>query len=175
MKLYNSLTRKVENFKPLNPPKVGMYACGITAYDYTHIGHGKKYIGDDLLRRSLEYLGYKVKHVQNVTDVGHLISDSDEGEDKLEKGARKYGKTPQEIAKYFADYFYASMDKLNILRPDRICWASHHIEDQIKLVEILLEKGFAYDTPEAVYFDIAKFPKYSSLFARGSLSAKKWL
>ncbi|MFH1896329.1 MAG: cysteine--tRNA ligase [bacterium] len=172
-KLYNSLSRKIESFEPLDPPKVGMYACGITAYDYTHIGHGRKYIGDDFLRRTLEFLGYKVNHVQNVTDVGHLVSDADEGEDKLEKGAKKYGKTPEEVAKFFADYFYNFTDRLNILRPHTICWASKHIKEQIALVEILIQKGFAYDTPEAVYFDISKFSGYDQLFNRGALGEKR--
>ena len=92
LKLYNTLTRRIENFEPINPPKVGIYSCGPTVYDYTHIGHLRKYVGDDILRRILEINGYEVKHVMNITDVGHLTSDSDTGEDKMEKGAKKYGK-----------------------------------------------------------------------------------
>ncbi|MCX6704819.1 MAG: cysteine--tRNA ligase, partial [Candidatus Woesebacteria bacterium] len=122
--LTNSLTRKKEKFIPINPPDVGMYTCGMTVYDYAHIGHGRKYVIDDILKRVLTVNGYKVKHVQNVTDVGHLVSDADEGEDKLEKGAVKQGKTVWEVAEYFTKNFYESMDKLNIIRPDIICKAT---------------------------------------------------
>ena len=172
MILYNSLTRRREEFIPINPPQVGMYTCGITAYDYAHIGHGWKYTCDDLLRRTLTMLGYEVKHVQNVTDVGHLVSDADSGEDKLEKGALKTGKTVWEVAEFFTDYFYSSMDKLNILRPNVICKATDHIPEQVALVQKLVEKGFAYDTPEAVYFEVAKFPDYGKLFGQ-NLEEKK--
>ncbi|MCS7092694.1 MAG: cysteine--tRNA ligase, partial [Patescibacteria group bacterium] len=132
--LYNSLTKKKEKFVPINPPKVGVYTCGFTVYDYAHIGSGRKYVMDDLLKRVLVYNGYSVTHVQNVTDVGHLVSDANEGEDKLEKGARKYGKDPYEIARFFENYFYESMDKLNIIRPDIICRATEHIAEQIQLI-----------------------------------------
>jgi cysteinyl-tRNA synthetase len=173
MKLYNSLTRKVDEFKPMRPPQVGMYTCGQTVYDYTHIGHGRKYVNDDLLRRTLTFLGFKVKHVQNVTDVGHLVSDGDSGEDKLEKGAKKFGKTVWEVAEFFTEHFYQSMDQLNVLRPDIIAKATEHIADQINLVQVLLNKGYAYDTDEAVYFDVAKFKDYGQLFAGQSLEEKK--
>jgi cysteinyl-tRNA synthetase len=163
LKLYNSLSKKTEEFIPLNPPKVGLYTCGQTVYDYTHIGHGKKYVGDDLLKRTLTFLGYQVTHVQNVTDVGHLVSDADSGQDKMEKGALKAGKTVWEIAQFFTDDFYQSMDSLNIIRPNIISKATDHIADQIKLIQQLLDKGYAYDTPEAIYFEIAKFPSYASL------------
>lgn len=166
MNLYNSLSKSVEEFTPINPPNVGMYACGITAYDYSHIGHGRKYVTDDILKRVLSLNGFKVKHVQNVTDVGHLVSDSDEGEDKLEKGAKKHGKTVWEVAKFFEESFYQSMDKLNIIRPDVICRATDHIPEQIEMVKKLVEKGFAYDTPEAVYFEVSKFPSYGQLFGQ---------
>jgi cysteinyl-tRNA synthetase len=173
LKIYNSLTRQVEEFTPINPPKVGMYTCGMTVYDYAHIGHGRKYVGDDILRRTLTRFGYEVTHVQNVTDVGHLVSDADAGEDKLEKGAKKQGKTVWEVAEFFTKHFYDSMDRLNILRPTIICKATDHIPEQIALINILMEKGFAYDTPEAVYFDVSKFPKYGSLFGNQQLSEKK--
>jgi len=163
-KLYNSLSRRKEEFVPLHPPVVTMYTCGQTVYDYTHIGQGRKYVNDDLLRRALSYFGYQVKHVQNVTDVGHLTSDADHGEDKLEKGARRTGKTVWEVAEFFTNYFYESMDKLNVLRPNVICRATEHIEDQIKLVSQLMDRGYAYDTPEAVYFDVSKFGGYGELF-----------
>jgi len=149
-----------------------MYSCGITAYDYAHIGHGRKYVTDDLIKRLLTYSGYKVKHVENVTDVGHLVSDADEGEDKLEKGAARAGKTVWEVAEFFTKYFYDSMDKLNIERPNVICKATDHIPEQIELVKKLVEKGLAYDTPEAVYFDVSKFPKYGEAFGQ-KLSEKQ--
>jgi cysteinyl-tRNA synthetase len=173
LRLYNTLTRKIEEFISIKPPHVGLYTCGMTVYSYAHIGHGKKYIGDDLLRRTLEYLGYRVKHVQNVTDVGHLVSDADEGEDKIEKGARKYDKTPQEISKKFANQFFDSMEAFNVLKPHIVCWASKHIKEQIEIIKVLEEEGYAYDTPEAVYFDISKFGGYENIFNRGALSDKK--
>ncbi len=173
LKLYNSLSRKIENFVPIHPPEVGMYTCGMTVYDAAHIGHGRKYVGDDILRRTLTRFGYNVTHVQNVTDVGHLVSDEDAGEDKLEKGAKKQGKTVWEVAEFFTKHFYDSMDRLNVLRPTVICKATDHIPEQIALVQRLVEKGFAYDTPEAVYFDVAKFPKYASLFGNQDLREKQ--
>lgn len=164
--LTNSLSRKKEKFEAINPPEVGMYTCGMTVYDFAHIGHGRKYVVDDVLKRILTVNGYKVKHVQNITDVGHLVSDADEGEDKLEKGAVKQGKTVWEVAEFFTKNFYDSMDKLNIIRPNVICKATDHIPEQIELVKKLVEKGFAYDTPEAVYFDISKFDKYGEAFGQ---------
>lgn len=164
--LTNSLTKKKEKFEPIHPPHVGMYTCGFTVYDYAHIGHGRKYTYDDVLKRMLKYNGFTVTHVQNVTDVGHLVSDEDEGEDKLEKGARKFGKDPWEVAKFFTDNFYTSMDKLNILRADVICKATEHIPEQIALIQKLIEKGAAYDTPEAVYFDVTSYPDYGKMFGQ---------
>ena len=166
LKLYNTLTKTLEDFVPLHPPKVGLYTCGMTVYDYAHIGHGRKYVGDDILRRVLTRFGYEVTHVQNVTDVGHLVSDADEGEDKLEKGAKKIGKTVWEVAEFFTKNFYDSMDQLNILRPTVIGKATEHIPEQIALIKKLLAKGMAYDTPEAVYFDVTKFDGYGSLFGQ---------
>ncbi|MEK7111367.1 MAG: cysteine--tRNA ligase [Patescibacteria group bacterium] len=166
MRIYNTLTKSIEGFVPLTPPKVGMYTCGQTVYDFTHIGHGRKYTNDDILRRILVNSGYNVTHVQNVTDVGHLVSDADEGEDKLEKGAKKYGKTVWQVAEFYTKHFYDSLDKLNVLRPTIICKATDHIADQIALVKTLVEKGFAYDTPEAVYFDISKFKGYGKMFGQ---------
>lgn len=168
----NSLTRKKEKFEAVNPPNVGLYTCGMTVYDYAHIGHGRKYVNDDILKRLLTAFRYKVKHVQNVTDVGHLVSDADSGEDKMEKGAIKTGKTVWEVADFFTKHFYESMDKLNIIRPDIICKATDHIKEQVEMVRQLIEKGFAYDTPEAVYFDISKFFKYDGLFGQ-KLSEKR--
>lgn len=173
MNLYNSLSKKVEEFIPINPPKVGLYTCGMTVYDFAHIGHGRKYVGDDVLRRSLIRFGYDVTHVQNVTDVGHLVSDSDEGEDKMEKGAKKYGKTVWEVAQFYTDHFYSSMDQLNVLRPTIICRATEHVPEQIILVQKLIDKGYAYDTPEAVYFDVTKFASYEGLFGRQKMDERK--
>ncbi len=164
--LTNSLTRKKEKFEPISVPHVGMYTCGFTVYDFAHIGHGRKYTYDDVLKRMLRFNGYEVTHVQNVTDVGHLVSDEDEGEDKLEKGARKFGKDPWEVAAFFEKNFYESMDRLNIIRADVICKATDHIKEQVDLIQKLIEKGYAYDTPEAVYFDTSKFPDYGEMFGQ---------
>lgn len=164
--LTNSLTHQKEKFTAIKPPEVGLYTCGMTVYDYSHIGHGRKYVTDDLLKRMLTANGYKVNHVQNVTDVGHLVSDGDEGEDKLEKGAVKHGKTVWEVAEYFTKNFYESMDALNIIRPNIICKATDHIKEQIKMIQKLFDNGFAYDTPEAVYFDISKFSKYGEMLGQ---------
>src|SRR5258706_12199135 len=145
--LTNSLSRKKEKFTSIQPNKVGMYTCGFTVYDYPQIGNWRKYVMDDVLRRMLTFNGYEVTHVQNVTDVGHLVSDEDEGEDKLEKGSRKFGKDPWEVAKFFTDYFINSMPKLNLLAPTYIPRATEHIPEQIALIQRLMEKGVAYDTP----------------------------
>lgn len=172
MKLYNSLSKQLEEFEPIDDNKIGFYSCGMTVYDYAHIGHGRKYVTDDILRRALKYQGFEVKFVQNVTDVGHLTSDADEGEDKLEKGAKKSGKTVWEVAQYFTKHFYDSMAKLNVLSPDIICKATEHIDDQIKLVQKIIDNGYGYDTPEAVYFDVSKFKDYGKLFGQ-SLNEKQ--
>lgn len=173
VKIYNSLSKKLESFEPIRPPNVGVYTCGMTVYDYAHIGHGRKYVGDDILIRTLKFNGFKVKHVQNVTDVGHLTSDADTGEDKLEKGARKTGKTVWEVAEYFTNHFYSSMDKLNVERPDIIAKATDNIDAQINLVDRLVNKGYGYETDTAVYFDTSKFDKYDSIFKRQKSEEKK--
>jgi len=165
LKIYNSLSRKLEEFKPINRGKAALYACGPTVYDFPHIGHGRKYINDDILKRVLSVIEeLEVIHVQNITDVGHLVSDADEGEDKLEKGARKYGKSVWEVAQEYTDYFLKEMDSLNIIRPNIQCKATDHIDEQIELIQKLMDKGFAYDTKEAVYFDVTKFTDYGKLF-----------
>jgi len=163
MKLYNTLTRKIEEFRPLDPPNVSFYACGPTVYDFTHIGHMRTYTNNDVLKRSLTYFGYKVKHVMNVTDVGHLSGDDDSGEDKMEKGAKKYGKTVWDVAKYYTDFFFKTTDALNIIRPDITCKATEHIKDMIQLIDRLKQKGFVYETKEALYFDVMKFKNYGKL------------
>ena len=163
MFLYNSLTKHVDAFEPLKPPAVSLYTCGPTVYDYPHIGNCRKYVMDDVLKRTLTLFGYQVKHVQNVTDVGHLVSDADEGEDKMEKGAAREGKTVWDIAKFYEDEFYRDMDSLAIIRPGIICRATEHINEQVSLISKLVEKGYAYDTPEAVYLDVTKFDRYEAL------------
>jgi len=163
LKLYNTLSRKIEEFAPLNPPSVGMYACGPTVYDYTHIGHLRKYVGDDVLRRVLENDGYEVKHVMNITDVGHLVSDEDAGEDKMEKGARESGRSVWEVAKFYEDYFWKSVETVNAKRPNVVAKATEHIKEQIKLIHRLEKNGFIYITEHAIYFDISKFPEYTKL------------
>lgn len=163
MRLYNSLSRRVEEFNPINPPKVGMYTCGPTVYWSTHVGHVSKYVGDDLLRRTLTYLGYQVNHVMNVTDVGHLVSDEDSGEDKMEKGAVREGKSVWEIAKKYEIEFFDTMDQVNVLRPNVVARATEHIAEQIELIKRLEHKGFTYETEGAVYYNVAKFPDYGKL------------
>lgn len=165
LKIFNSLSKKIEEIVPIHKGEIGMYACGVTAYDYTHIGHGRKYVNDDVLRRVLEVIeGLKVTHVQNVTDVGHLVSDADTGEDKMEKGAAKAGKTVWEVAEEFTKYFYDTMAELNVLSPMIVCKATDHIADQIALIEKIMANGYGYDTPEAVYFDVTKFADYGKMF-----------
>ena len=163
LKLYNTLTRKKEIFKPLKDKKVGLYTCGPTVYNYAHIGNLKKYIGDDVLKRVLIYNGYKVTHVMNITDVGHLVSDNDGGEDKIEKGAKEQGKTAWELARFFEDYFWKSLKEVGVLMPDVAPRATEHIKEQIKLIEKLEKRGFTYKTQQAVYFDVGKFPNYTKL------------
>ena len=163
LKLYNTLTRKIEDFSPIDYPNVGIYSCGPTVYDFQHIGHMRRYVGDDILVRVLKYDGYKVKQVMNITDVGHLVSDADEGEDKMEKGAKKFGMSVWDIAKKFEKQFLDSMDLLNIQRPDMLMHATEYIKDQIELVEILEEKGYTYRTTDGIYYDTSKFPNYTEL------------
>jgi cysteinyl-tRNA synthetase len=163
MKLYNTLSRQVEEFKPINPPNVGIYACGPTVYDYQHIGHMRRYVGDDILIRVLKYNGFDVHHVMNITDVGHLTSDSDTGEDKMEKGAKKLGKSVWDIAKIFEQQFKASCQELNIQLPKDLMHATDFIKEQIELIKKLEEKGFTYKTTDGIYFDTSKFPDYFKL------------
>lgn len=162
--LYNTKSKSVELFTPLNGSVVTMYACGPTVYDYTHIGHMKKYIGDDILRRTLSYLGYEVKHVMNITDVGHLTNDSDEGDDKFEGKAKAEGKSVWAIAELYTDYFHESMRAVNVLPPNVAeAKATDHIKEMIALNETLVSKGFAYETAQALYFDVSKNKTYGEL------------
>jgi len=163
IRLYNTLTKKSEEFKPQNPPLVTMYACGPTVYDYQHIGHMRRYVGDDILVRVLEHNGFRVKEAMNITDVGHLVSDSDTGEDKMEKGARKFQMSVWDIAKKFEKQFFNSMDALNIEHPDILMHATDYIKEQIVFIQILEEKGFTYEIPDGIYFDTSKVPNYAKL------------
>ena len=163
MKLYNTLSRKIEEFVPINPPKVGMYICGPTVYDYAHIGHSRTYINSDVLIRVLRWLGFKVKSVMNITDVGHLTSDADEGEDKMEKKAKTENKNILEIAKFYTDDFWQMEQELNIIRPEIVTPATQYIEEMIKLIKKLEQKGFTYQTKDGIYFDTSKLKNYGQL------------
>lgn len=160
MYLYNSLSHKKELFVPNDPSLVKMYTCGPTVYHFAHIGNLRSYIMEDVLEKSLRYLGYPVKRVMNITDVGHLASDADTGEDKMLKGAKREHKTVMEIAKFYTDAFFADCEKLNIKRPDVVEPATHCIPEYIHIIETLLEKGYAYLAGGNVYFDTSKLEKY---------------
>ncbi len=170
--LYNTLTRKKEIFKPLRRGRVGLYTCGPTVYNYAHIGNLRTYIFEDVLRRVLATAGYRVRHVMNITDVGHLTSDADSGEDKLEKGAAREGKTVWDIAQFYTDAFLADIAALNIRRADKLVPATATIKDQIGLIKKLFAKGYAYETEQAVYFDVSRFKNYTRL-SRQKLDEKK--
>ena len=172
MKLYNTLTRQLEEFKPQNPDEVKIYTCGPTVYNFPHVGNYTSYIYWDLLIRTLKANGMTPKRVLNLTDVGHLTSDGDEGEDKLEKGAKREGKTVWEIADYYSNYFLENYEKLNLTQPDVIARATDYINEDIKLVDTLTEKGFTYETSDGIYFDTSKFPTYAD-FARLDLDHLK--
>ncbi len=163
MKLYNTLNRQVEEFVPREEGVVRLYTCGPTVYHYAHIGNLRTYIFEDILEKGLRYLGYDVKRVMNITDVGHLTSDADEGEDKMEKGARREGKTVHEIAQFYTDAFFKDCEKLNIQKPITVEPASHHIDTYIKMIEKMLQDGYAYISDGNVYFDISKAKDYYQL------------
>ncbi len=163
LKLYNTLTRKKEVFKPIKKGFVGMYSCGPTVYWYQHIGNLRTYIFSDILKRVLIYNGYNVKQVMNITDVGHLTSDSDEGEDKIEKAAKKEGKKAQDIADFYLKIFKQDFKKLNISEPEIWCKATKHIKEQIDLVKKLEKKGFTYKTSDGIYFNTSKLKDYGKL------------
>ncbi len=161
--LYDTYTRSKRKFEPLNPPDVGLYACGLTVYDYAHIGNLRTYVFEDILRRVLEFNGYTVRHVINITDVGHLVSDADEGEDKMEKGSRRTGKTAWEIAEAFSSAFMDDFQQLNILDPTIWCKATDHIGEQIEMIRCIEEKGFTYRTTDGIYFDTSMMEDYGYL------------
>ena len=163
MRIYNTLTHQVENFIPWNKDYVTMYTCGPTVYHYAHIGNLRTYIAEDILEKSLNYLGYKVKRCMNITDVGHLQSDSDTGEDKMVSSAKKAHKSVLEIAQFYTEAFFQDMEKLNIKKPDIISPATENIDEYIKIIEKLLSNGYAYKCGGNVYFDTSKLAKYHVL------------
>lgn len=160
---YNTLTHSKDKFKPLDEKEVKIYSCGPTVYKDATIGNMRTNIFQDNLRRTLEYNGFKVKQAMNITDVGHLVSDGDEGEDKMIKSAKQEGKTPLEIANYYTKLFFRDLERLNIEIPEIICKATDNIQDMLKVVEELVKKGYAYETSTAIYFDISKLDKYPVL------------
>lgn len=163
IRVYNTMSRSVEEFVPLKTGFVGMYTCGPTVYNYAHIGNLRTFLFEDLLKRVLMYNGYKVKHVMNITDVGHLTGDGDEGEDKVEKMAHKMHKTSWEIADFYTKAFFKDYDSLNIIRPTVVCKATDHIKEMIALIQRLEEKGHTYISGGNVYFDISSIPDYGKL------------
>lgn len=163
VRLYNTLSRAKETFQSIRPNEVGLYTCGPTVYNYAHIGNLRTYLFEDILKRTLTYSGYAVKHVMNITDVGHLTGDRDMGEDKLEKGARREGKSAWDIAAAYTQAFQKDLQRLNILAPSIWCKATDTIPEQIALIQILEEKGFTYRTRDGIYYDTARFPKYTQL------------
>ena len=163
LKIYNTLSRSKEVFVPVRPGRVGIYTCGPTVYNYAHIGNLRTYIFMDILRRVFAFNGYKVKSVMNITDVGHLLSDADDGDDKMSMAAAEQKKTPEEIAEFYSAAFFRDIARLNVRRPDVTPKATEHIGDMIKIVQALLDKGYAYETDDGIYFDISKFPDYGKL------------
>jgi len=173
MKIYNTLTRSLEEFRPLKEKELGLYTCGPTVYHYAHIGNLKTYIFEDFLRRSFEFAGFRVKHVMNVTDVGHLVSDSDEGADKMEIGAKREGKTAWDVARFYTEAFFSDFDELNCERPEIICRATDHIAEMIGVVKKLEEKGYTYKISDGIYFDTSKFEKYGELAGKAHMEGLK--
>lgn len=163
LRIYNTLTRQKEDFVPIHEGKAYMYSCGPTVYNYAHIGNLRTYIFMDLFRRTLKYDGYKLKGVMNITDVGHLLSDGDTGEDKMQKASREQKKSPWEIAAYYTDVFFTDLKKLNIGKPEIIAKATDHIQEMIDYVQKLVDKGYGYEIDDGIYFDIGKFPGYGKL------------
>src|SRR3990167_3658044 len=145
IRLYNTLTRKIEKFTPIRKGRVGLYTCGPTVYNYAHIGNLRTYIFEDVLRRTLEYAGYRVRHVMNITDVGHLTSDADAGEDKLEKGAKREGKSVWNITRFYTQAFLKDIGRLNIKKAQKLVPATKEIQEQIKMIRRLFKNGYAYE------------------------------
>src|SRR3989344_8440386 len=161
--LYNTLTREKEEFVPIRKSQVSFYSCGPTIYWYQHIGNMRTYIFNDILKRVLIYNKFKVKHVMNYTDVGHLTSDEDTGEDKVEKAAKKEGKTAKEITDYYAKIFEQDCKRLNIIKPKIVCRATNNIKEQINLIKTLEKKHCTYKTSDGIYFDTSKLKDYGKL------------
>lgn len=168
--IYNTLSRSKEKFEPINPPHVGMYVCGPTVYGDAHLGHARPAITFDIVFRYLMHLGYKVRYVRNITDVGHLENDADEGEDKIAKKARLESLEPMEVVKYFTDRYHSNMDQLNVLHPSIEPTASGHIIEQIELIKAIVKNGYAYEVNGSVYFDVEK---YNEEYNYGKLSGRK--
>ncbi|MCU0558588.1 MAG: cysteine--tRNA ligase [Desulfobacterales bacterium] len=161
--VYNTLTRAKEQFRPIRPGEAGLYTCGPTVYNFAHIGNLRTYLFEDILKRILAYNGFRVRHVMNITDVGHLTGDRDMGEDKMEKGARREGRSAWDIAEFYTRAFRQDIARLNISEPDIWCKATDSIPEQIELIRVLEEKGYTYRTRDGIYFDTAKFPGYARL------------
>jgi len=166
LKIYNTLTRERETFVPIKEGRVGIYVCGPTVYDHPHIGHAKSYVSFDIVVRYLRHLGYKVRYVQNITDVGHLTDNADAGEDKIEKRAKLEQVEPMELVEMYMRSYYEDMDALNNIRADISPRATGHIPEQIDLVSTLIDKGFAYESNQSVYFNVAKLEDYGKLSGR---------
>ena len=163
VQIYNTLTHSKQEFKPINQEEIRIYSCGPTVYSYAHIGNFRTYVFVDSLRRMFKYNGYNLKHVMNITDVGHLTSDADTGEDKMEKAARKEGKNPYEIAEFYTKAFMEDMVKLNIDMPNIISKATDNIDEMLEMVKKIIENGYAYETSKGIYFDVSKLDKYPVL------------
>lgn len=161
--LYNTMSRAIETLKPIHEKEIGLYTCGPTVYNYAHIGNLRAYIFEDILKRVLTYNGLSVNHIMNITDVGHLTSDADQGEDKMEKGAKREGKSAWDIAAFYTDAFLKDLAALNILPPNHLPKATDHIKEQIDIVQLLEKKSFTYTTSDGVYFNTAKLPDYGKL------------
>lgn len=161
--LYNTLSHKKEKFRPINDKEVGLYTCGPTVYQYAHVGNLRTYIFEDVLKKTLRFFGYKVKHVMNITDVGHLVSDEDTGEDKIQREAEKQRKTAWKIARFYEKEFKKDLKKLNISEPDKWTRATEHIKEQIELIKKLEKNGYTYKISDGVYFDTLKFKNYGAL------------
>ena len=173
MKIYNTLTKEKEEFKPIGE-EVKIYTCGPTVYDYAHVGNFRAYVFMDLLRKTLKANGYKLKHVMNITDVGHLTSDADEGEDKVEKAAREQNKDPWELTKMYTEAFFRDIKRLNIETPEIISKATEHIPEMLEYVKKIVANGYGYETSSGVYFDISKLPSYGILSRQKFGRRRSW-
>jgi cysteinyl-tRNA synthetase len=173
MKIYNTLSKKAEDFIPIEKNRVSIYTCGPTVYNYAHIGNLRTYIFEDFLIRTLEFLGYEVKRVMNITDVGHLTSDSDDGDDKMELGAQREGKTAWDIAKFYTEAFFRDFKELNCKMPQFTPKATEHIPEMIEMIKKLEEKGYTYKTSDGIYFDTSKFKDYYKLMGKSHIEGLK--